>query len=556
MNNRELFSLDPQANNLLNDGVVEINTTRDDQGLKVIHHEIKTFVCEGEYQRGIYRILDTYLKHFDQPKQPAVWVSGFFGSGKSHLVKMLGYLWEDFRFPNGDSARNLKLLPTDIKDQFVELERKQKIHGVLSISGTLKDFPSSDIRYSFLKLLLNALDLPAQFHHFKFVSWAMREGFYEDLKALVESKGKDFKKEYENLFVSTTIAQAILQLKPGFAADEARVKDYFKANFTRVETLGRDQMLSTIREEILPLKFGGQLPCTIIVLDEVQQFIGQDSNKTIDIQNLAQDICSNFDGRLLLVCTGQSALAETPQLQPLQDRFSVKVSLSDTDVETVTRKTVLEKKASAITALTKQLDQSIGEISRNLSGTAYGYRVDDRNTLVADYPILPSTRKFWKRILLLIDKAGTSGQLRSQLRIVDESLKRVADREVGSVIPADFIFEQKQQQLLQNALLLNETNNMILERKAKGGDAALEGRILSAIFLIDQLPKDVAGGLLKSNEATIADLLLEDLNAPSDPFRAKIKDLVKKLVDEKVLMSTSYRPRWGKNGSKSLLHMR
>ena len=81
MKNKEVFTLNPDENNLINDGVVEINTAKNDQGLKIIRHEIKTFVCEGEYQRGIYRILDTYLKHLDQPKQPAAWVSGFFGSG-------------------------------------------------------------------------------------------------------------------------------------------------------------------------------------------------------------------------------------------------------------------------------------------------------------------------------------------------------------------------------------------------------------------------------------------------------------------------------------------
>ncbi len=61
MKNKELFTLNPDENNLINDGVVEINTAKDDQGLKIIRHELKTFVCEGEYQRGIYRILDTYF---------------------------------------------------------------------------------------------------------------------------------------------------------------------------------------------------------------------------------------------------------------------------------------------------------------------------------------------------------------------------------------------------------------------------------------------------------------------------------------------------------------
>ena len=216
MLNKDLFTLNPEENNLLNDGVVEINTAKDEQGLKIIRHELKTFVCEGEYQRGIHRILDTYLKHLDS-KQPAVWVSGFFGSGKSHLVKMLGYLWEDYRFPNDETARTIKPLPQDIQDLLVELDRKQKTHGKLSVSGTLKDFPSADIRYSFLQLFLSALGLPPLYHHFKFVYWAKMEGIYEELKALVEADGKDFRKEYENMFVSSSLARAVLSLKPEFA---------------------------------------------------------------------------------------------------------------------------------------------------------------------------------------------------------------------------------------------------------------------------------------------------------------------------------------------------
>lgn len=536
MKNQDLFVLNPTANNLLNQGVVEIVSSRDAAGQRIVRHELQTFVCEGEYQRGIHRILDTYLKNLDQPKQPAVWVSGFFGSGKSHLVKMLGFLWENYKFDNGDTARSLKPLPTDISDLLTELDRKQAQFGRLSVSGTLKDFPSSDIRYSFLQLFLGALDLPTQYHHFKFYYWAKQEGIFDELKAHVEAAGKVFQREYENLFVSTTLANAILAVKPGFATNEAGVKEYLKLNFKRVDSINRDEFIHTIREEILPLTFGNKIPCTVLVLDEVQQFIDRDGGKAIDVQNLAQDLCSQFDGRFLLIGTGQSALSETPYLQPLQDRFSVKVSLSDQDVETVTRKTVLQKKPTVLKEVEQMLDAASGEIARNLSGTDFGYRTDDKETLVADYPMLPSTRKFWKRVLQIIDTAGTSGQLRSQLRIVDESVKAVAALPLGHVVPADFIFEQKQQQLLQTALLLNETNNLILDRKARGGDSLLEGRILSAVFLIDRLPQDVADGRVRSDETTIADLLLADLTQPADLFRQQVKALVAKLVSEKILM--------------------
>jgi hypothetical protein len=90
--------------------------------------------------------------------------------------------------------------------------------------------------------------------------------------------------------------------------------------------------------------------------------------------------------------------------------------LSDADVETVTRKTVLEKKPTAISLIDKKLEASLGEISRNLSGTDYGYVTSDKTTLVADYPMLPSTRKFWKKVLQVIDTAGTSGQLKKSVK--------------------------------------------------------------------------------------------------------------------------------------------
>ncbi len=537
MKNKDIFTLNPDDNNLVNKGVVEINTAKDEKGLSIIRHELKTFVCEGEYQQGIYRILKSYFENIDKVIQPPFWVSGFFGSGKSHLVKMLGYLWEDFTFPNGDKAKKIKTLPQDISDLFLELERKQKINGKLTVSGTLKDFPSTDIRYSFLKLFLNALGLPQEYHHFNFVKWARQEGFYDQLKAKVEADGKDFQKEYEShLYVSSSIAKAILELDPNFAESEAKVKEYIKLNFRAIDTISQDKFVKTIKSEILPMFFDDKIPLTLIVLDEVQQFIGNDGNKTIDVQNLAQDLRSNFDGKFLLIGTGQNALTETPSLQPLKDRFYGKVGLSDTDVETVTRKTVLEKKPSAISEVDKKMEDSLGEISRNLSGTDFGYVTADRATLVADYPILPSTRKFWKKVLQVIDTAGTSGQLRSQLRIVDESLKKVANNDLGSIVPADFIFEQKHSELLTSSLLLNETNNLILGRKSQGGDSDLEGRILSVVFLIDILPKDTSGMRLKSDVNTIAELLIENLNEPSDKFRNKVKELITKLADEKILM--------------------
>lgn len=536
MKNKDLFTLNPEQVNLKNEGVAKIRTINEKEDLSIVEYELKTFICEGEYHDGLKKILENYLQNYDRPEQPAFWVSGFYGSGKSHLVKMASYLWEDYEFPSGKTARSLKPLPQDIRDLFVEIDRKQKIQGKLSIAGTLRDFPSKDIRYSFLQLLLNSLGLPQQYHHFKFVYWAQKEGIYNNLKTLVETAGRDFHREVENLFVSPVLSKAVLELLPELAENEMKLKELFKAQFQRIEIIGRDDFVKTIKEEILPFAFNDKIPCTIIVLDEVQQFISQDSNLAFDVQLLAEDLGSRFEGKFLLVGTGQNALRETPNLQKLMARFRIPIQLSNTDIQTVIRKTILDKKPSSVATLSNKLESSLGEISRNLEGTKFGYVTEDKNNLVADYPLMPSTRKFWYRYLQAVDVAGTSGQLRNQLRIIDDCLKATANFEVGKIVPADFIFGQNTTQLIQSGLLSNETNSIISEKKSRGGDSEIESRILSAVFLIDQITTNDRDTGLKSNENTIADLLIENLNTNSEPFRNKIKTLINKLVDEKTLM--------------------
>jgi hypothetical protein len=75
--------------------------------MQELRAELETFVCDGQYGDALERILRSYLTQLDRPRQNAAWVSGFFGSGKSHLLKMLGHLWVDTAFADGSTARSL-----------------------------------------------------------------------------------------------------------------------------------------------------------------------------------------------------------------------------------------------------------------------------------------------------------------------------------------------------------------------------------------------------------------------------------------------------------------
>src|SRR5438552_16830921 len=102
---REVFEKDPKTNKLLNNGVAKVTSGQTDPELETLRYELTNFVCDGQYADGLSRILSTYLGNLDKSEQPGVWVSGFFGSGKSHLVKMLQHLWVDSEFPDHARAR-------------------------------------------------------------------------------------------------------------------------------------------------------------------------------------------------------------------------------------------------------------------------------------------------------------------------------------------------------------------------------------------------------------------------------------------------------------------
>jgi len=154
LSNRDLLYRDPTAGKIPNDGVANVNQPKNAQQWDVLRWELSSFVCEGEYERGLETILSTFLSNLPQPQQPAVWVSGFYGSGKSHLVRVLEQLWRDVELPGGDRARDLVDLPTGIADHLTELSNAGKrLGGLWSAAGDLGSGRSDAVRLAFLSVL-------------------------------------------------------------------------------------------------------------------------------------------------------------------------------------------------------------------------------------------------------------------------------------------------------------------------------------------------------------------------------------------------------------------
>lgn len=536
MLNRDIYVKPPEANQLVNNGVAEVSEDFSDAALQVLRYELETFVCDGQYEKGLDTILTTFIRNLgNKAEQPGVWISGFYGSGKSHLAKMLRTLWTDYTFPDGATARSIAQLPSSISDSLKELttagSRQSRLHAA---AGKLGAGAGDKVRLALLGVVFKSVGLPEQFPQAQFVMWLKREGLFEKVVKDIEASGRSLAQELPHLYVSPYIAKALLNAYPSFANTEQEARGLLKSQYPQVQDITSDQLITAISDA---LSVDGKFPMTLIVLDEVQQYIGDDAQKAFQVQEITETLCKHFSGSLLFVGTGQSALSGSPNLQRLIARFPVKVMLGDYDVENVTRKIILAKKPTAQPEIEKVWRANLGEISRHLRGTQLEHVTEDEAVLTADYPILPVRRRFWEKILRNIDTTGTVSQLRSQLRVVHEAALETANLPLGHVVSGDFLYDQIAASLLSTAQLPNEVFNNVNRFAAADGTGPQKAKLLKLIFLINKLPTEAAVAIgLRATEDTLADLLITDLSAGSSELRKAIPALLDELQHKDALV--------------------
>lgn len=541
MKNNELFRRDPKSANLVNDGQARILNEREDpRAVEMLRYELEHFVCEGQYATGLQRILGSYLTNLNSAAQRASWVSGFYGSGKSHLLKMLCHLWANTGFADGSTARTLAPdLPTDLIADFKELDNQGRRTGggVFAVSGTLPEGSSESARLTVLGIIFRGCGLPSAYNQAKFCLYLRANGYYDKVEAHVRAAGRDFRRELADLYVSSHLRKALLACDAGLG-DEKAVRELLRTQFPNQTDVDTPEFVR-IATEVLRHQGKGQIPLTVIVLDEVQHYIGDDKDRSREITELTEALNKQMGSRVLVVAAGQNALStDTPQFAWLRDRFTIRVELSDADVETVTRKVLLAKKPEAVAPLDAELKKNSGEIERQLVKSGIGPNARDRDLLVSDYPILPTRRRFWEAALRAVDPSGSSSLLRTQLRITHEALRQVADESIGHVVPGDFMFFQQQTALVQQGILSREISDRILRLAADNTDAGkLKARICGLVFLIRKLSRDKGTDTgVRATDEMIADLLVEDLATDGARLRHALPALLKDLVDAAVLL--------------------
>ena len=532
MLNRDIYNKAPQENRLVNNGVAEVSEDHSEAAQAILRYELETFVCDGQYEKGLETILDKFLLNLDAgTEQPGVWISGFYGSGKSHLAKMLRTLWTDYQFAGGATARSLAKLPTGVLEHLKELSTQGKRHGSLhAAAGKLGAGAGDKVRLALLGIVFKSKGLPEQYNQAQLVLWMNQEGILPTVQAELQAASRSLAQELPHMYVSSHLAKALLKARPDLAHTEADARKLLKEQFPQVTDVTSEQMTTAIEAA---LAVNGKFPLTLVVLDEVQQFVGNDVEKAFQVQEVTETLSKHFNGKLLFVATGQSALSGMANLQRLMGRFPVQVMLGDWDVENVTRQIILAKKPSAQPMVEHVWRANLGEISRHLRGTKLEHGTEDEDVMTSDYPLLPVRRRFWERVLRTIDTTGTVSQLRSQLRVVHEAVLATADAPLGHVVSGDFLYDQIAANLVSTAQLPKEVFENVQRFAAGDADSQLKAKLLKLVYLINKLPADAALDIgLKATEEALADLLVTDLSAGSSELRKKLPALLDELQNK------------------------
>ncbi len=510
-----------------------------------IQQELSEYVVTNELQRHFADFFEAYDRAIDVPTDKVgVWISGFFGSGKSHFLKMLSYLLSN-REVGGVPA--VKLFDGKVADPMV-YSRMQRAAAVPTESILFNiDSKGGQWRGGAEAKTALLLTFARMFYE--------HLGFYgEDLKLarmeqFVESQGKtdefrtafaringgDWLADRPNYLLFEDDVVEVMQEVLGMSREAAQ--HWFDG--TETAAISPDRLTDEIAAYAArrAKECGGQFRLLFMV-DEVGQFIGGDVNLMLNLQTIVEDLGAKAAGRVWVMVTSQEAIDEVTRVagndfSKIQGRFNTRLSLSSSSADEVIKRRVLEKTDAVRAVLAAEYDEQ-SAVLKNLfafedsQSDLRGYT--GPADFAATYPFVDYQFKIMPSVLAEIRKHGNSGKHlsggeRSMLSGFQEAAQKVQERESTALVPLWRFYDTI-------ATFLEHGIRQVIERatRAAEGDAGLvpdDVRVLKTLYLIRYLND------IKPTVGNVAILMVDDMGADKIVLREAVKGSLDRLVGEK-----------------------
>lgn len=421
--------------------------------------EVDEYVMTSEIRSGLSRIVDAW-NQVDAPSN-GVWIAGFFGSGKSHLLKMLSYLL-------GEQAGDQPVTREDVERAF-----EQKVAGNETIIADLKRSLHTPTRAVLFNI--DAKDDKSTRER----GSAMIEVFY---KVYFEARGlysKDLgvgalERDLEDRGELARFREAY-QEEAGHTWEVGRVNTVFSEALVSkaLARLGHqvDQPFRSYREQLNLsaeafaqdvaswLDRQGPHQRIAFFVDEVGQFIGDDSQLMLNLQTITEQLATHCPGRAWVFVTSQEELSgitaqmnerRSTDFSKIQGRFAIKVSLSTEEVTDVIARRLLTKSEQGteeLDTLWQRLGAGFPSMFRFPEGTKKYDNYLTRDSFVAKYPFVDyQFEMFTQAMRGLSDNDLFTGRhssvgARSLLGVCQQIAQELTDDELGTVASFDRFYD-------------------------------------------------------------------------------------------------------------------
>jgi len=518
----------------------------------VIWQELDEYVVTRELDRHLRTFLSSYLAAADNHNDPiiagrmAVWISGFFGSGKSHFIKILSYLLGNRSAYCPDSSSEKKAVDffsDKIKDPMLlgDIKRTTTIDTDIILFNIDSRADATDGRSTILS-----------------VFWRLfneSQGFCGNSLPLAEierylsikSKYEDFKTKFKEIYGSEweneRDAYSLLQdeiveaLSLVLDKSPDATRDWFEKyedNFS----LTVEQFAKRVKEY---LDTKSKTHRILFLVDEIGQFIGSDTHLMLNLQTIVEDLGRICGGRAWVLVTSQEDIdavigdiksSKANDFSKIQGRFNTRLSLSSANTDEVIQARLLEKQDDAKQALKKLFSQK-GDILKNqLSFTNDTTTLKNFSTeqeFVNNYPFTPYHFQLVQKIFESIRKAGATGLHlsrgeRSMLDAFQSAAMNISSKEISALVPLYEFFP-----CIESFLDTSVKRSIEQAKDNKGLNAPFDIHILQTLFLIRYVD------IIKPNMDNLTTLCIDQVDADRIILKQQIDGALVRLEKENLI---------------------
>ncbi|WP_462426139.1 BREX system P-loop protein BrxC [Anaerotignum lactatifermentans] len=533
---RDMFADD--INRKIN-GVIKVDQAADD----VIEQELNEYVITKELKKHFITFFNYYSDALGEPTaDTGVWISGFFGSGKSHFLKMLSYLLENKEVKGIHSVERFRKKFEDDPATYMLIDRSTKVETEailfnIDIEGSINKDKTAVLRV-FAKTFYNHLGFFGEnLKVAKLEQYIDQQGKTKQFRRVFEEKKGmpwvDSRKAFafNGKFIIPTLVEVL-------DMSEEDAKAWFDDKSATEFSIA--QLVEDIKDYLNTKPDNFRL---LFMVDEVGQYVGTDTDMLLNLQSLVEKIGSECSGKVWVVCTGQEAIDEiikvrADEFSRIQARFKTRLSLSSSSVDEVIQKRILKKNNKAESKLEAVYEKN-DSVLRNLFSFTdsildiKGYT--GSREFAINFPFVPYQFIIMQKVFAEIRKHGNSGKHlsggeRSMLSGFQEAAQKIQEKDEYALVPFFRFYDTVH-------TFLDSTIRRVIERCQKAADngdgiETQDVDVLKLLYLvryIDDIP---------ANLDNIVILMADDIRIDKITMREIVRDSLNRLLSQNYIGRT------------------